>query len=111
MRSRRSVTLPPIGMPSRTLKVAIDLRARVIAGFCPAILARSASAAVTFLVSLTASPTPMLTTILSIARHFHRVLVAELLDQLPADGLAIERLQPRLVFGLSHRSVLPSAWR
>ena len=28
MRSRRSVTLPPIGMSSRSLKVAIDLRAR-----------------------------------------------------------------------------------
>ena len=66
MRVLRSVTLAPIGMFSRTLKVEIALRARVTTGFWPAISARSAAAAVTFLVSLTASPTPMLSTILSI---------------------------------------------
>jgi hypothetical protein len=33
----RSVTLQPIGMPSRSLKVAIDLRALVMTGFWPAI--------------------------------------------------------------------------
>ena len=37
MRSPRSVTLAPIGMFSRTLKPAIDLRAWVMTGFWPAI--------------------------------------------------------------------------
>ncbi len=65
MRSPRSVTLAPSVMPSRTLKVAIDLRARVITGFWPAISARSPAAFSTFLRSATASPTPMLSTIFS----------------------------------------------
>ena len=66
MRVLRKVTLAPIGMFSRTLKVEIALRARVMTGFWPAISARSAAASVTFLVSLTASPTPMFSTIFSI---------------------------------------------
>jgi hypothetical protein len=37
MRSRRSVTLAPIGMPSRSLKVAIAFLARVTTGFWPVI--------------------------------------------------------------------------
>ena len=53
-------------MFSRTLKVEIAFRACVMIGFWPAISDRSAAAVVTFLVSLTASPTPMLSTILSI---------------------------------------------
>ena len=61
----RRVTLAPIGMPARSLKVAIDLRALVITGFCPAMSARSAEAAVTFLESAIPSPTPMLSTTLS----------------------------------------------
>ena len=35
MRSPRSVTITPTGMPSRSLKFAIDLCARRIAGFWP----------------------------------------------------------------------------
>jgi hypothetical protein len=47
------------------LKTAIDLRAAVTTGFWPAILVMSATAlSITFL-SATASPTPMLMTILS----------------------------------------------
>ena len=65
MRSRRSVTLEPIGMPSRSLKVAIELRDLVTTGFWPVIAVRSATAPSTALRSLTASPTPMLMTILS----------------------------------------------
>ena len=65
MRSRRSVTLAPIAMPSRSLKVAIDLRDLVTTGFWPVIAVRSATAPSTALRSLTASPTPMLMTILS----------------------------------------------
>ena len=37
MRSPRSVTLQPMGMPSRILKPAIEFLARVITGRCPAI--------------------------------------------------------------------------
>ena len=39
MRSPRSVTLQPMGMPSRILKPAIDLVARVIAGRWPEMIA------------------------------------------------------------------------
>jgi hypothetical protein len=51
MRSRRSVTLQPIGMPSRSLNWAIDFFALVMTGFWPAISAISSAACVTFLVS------------------------------------------------------------
>ncbi len=82
MRALRSVTFTPSGMSSRTLKPAIDLRAWVMTGFWPAIFSRSAAADFTFLVSLTASPTPMFSTILSSLGSLHDVLVAELLDEL-----------------------------
>ena len=39
MRSPRSVTIAPIGMPLRTLNCAIDFFARVITGFWPVIRA------------------------------------------------------------------------
>ena len=41
IRSPRSVTCAPIGMPSRSLNWAMDLRALVTAGFWPVIAARS----------------------------------------------------------------------
>ena len=65
MRSPRSVTLQPIGMCSRSLKLAIDFLARVTTGFWPVMTARSFAAASIFLPSWMASPTPMLMTILS----------------------------------------------
>ena len=65
MRALRRVTLQPIARPSRSLKLAIDLRALVITGFCPEISARSAAADSTFLRSATPSPMPILMTILS----------------------------------------------
>ena len=65
MRSRRRVTLQPIGMPSRSLNWAIDFLALVITGFWPAICSISAAAVSTFFLSWVASPTPMLMTILS----------------------------------------------
>ena len=37
MRSRRKVTMQPIGTPSRSLKFAIAFFARVTTGFCPVI--------------------------------------------------------------------------
>src|SRR5207249_8533311 len=65
IRAPRRVTLAPIDIPARSLKAAIDLRARVIAGFCPVMIARSATAASRSFASRTASPTPMFTTIFS----------------------------------------------
>ncbi len=65
MRSLRSVTLAPIGIFSRTLKPAIELRARVTTAFWPAIIARSSAAIEGFFESAVASPTPMFSTILS----------------------------------------------
>jgi hypothetical protein len=64
MRSPRSVTCAPIGMPSRSLNCAIDLRALVTRGFWPVIAVRSRTAPSISLESRAASPTPMLTTIL-----------------------------------------------
>src|SRR5258708_28819179 len=61
----RSVTLAPIGWFSRSLKVEIATREKVTIGFWPGIKARSAAAVSAFLRSLTASPTPMLSTTLS----------------------------------------------
>ena len=64
MCARRSVTLQPIGQFSRTLKLAIDLRASVMSGFWPLIFCMSETAfSITFL-SAIASPTPILSVIL-----------------------------------------------
>ena len=65
MRSPRSVTWAPIGMPSRSLNCAMDLRALVTDGFWPVIAVRSLMAPSISLESRAASPTPMLTTILT----------------------------------------------
>ena len=65
MRSPRSVTWAPIGMPSRSLNWAMDLRALVTCGFWPVIAVRSRIAPSISLESRAASPTPMFTTILT----------------------------------------------
>src|SRR4051794_20359443 len=65
-RSRRSVTLTPTGIPSRSLNAAIDLRARRTDGRCPAIVASCSVAASSIRVSCLASPTPMFSVIFSI---------------------------------------------
>src|ERR1700683_849079 len=66
MRAPRRVTLQPMAWPSRTLKVATDFLAFVIAGFWPVIFAISAVAASMTFLSATASPTPMFTVIFKI---------------------------------------------
>ena len=48
MRSERSVTAQPIGMPSRSLKPAMDFFALRIVGFWPVIVPRSRAAVSTF---------------------------------------------------------------
>ncbi len=63
MRSPRSVTITPIGMPLRILKFAMDLRARVTTAFCPATSVSSCTAASSSLMFWLASPTPMFSVI------------------------------------------------
>ena len=65
MRARRRVTETPTGIPSRTLKEAIDLRARRTLGCWPAIVASCPWAASSCLASCLASPTPMLSVTLT----------------------------------------------
>ena len=63
MRAPRSVTFAPIGIPSRSLKPAIDLRARRTCARWPAIIVSSSIAASSGFASVFASPTPMLSVI------------------------------------------------
>src|SRR5215510_13411345 len=65
IRALRSVTLAPIGTPSRSLKFAIDFLARVTTGFWPEISCRSAVAKSITLAFSRPSPTPMLMTTFS----------------------------------------------
>ena len=64
MRAPRSVTLQPIGMPSRSLKPAIDFFALVISGRWPAMIASCSTASSSAFEFCLASPTPMLSVIL-----------------------------------------------
>ncbi len=63
MRSPRSVTFAPIGIPSRILNCAIDLRALRTCARCPAMIVSSSIAASSCFASVLASPTPMLSVI------------------------------------------------
>jgi hypothetical protein len=65
MFSPRSVTLQPIGMPSRSLKPAIDLRASVVTGFWPLICVICSIAWSSAFESVFASETPMFSVILT----------------------------------------------
>ena len=65
IRSPRRVTFAPIGMPSRSLNCAMDLRAFCTSGFWPVIAVRSRTAPSISFASRAASPTPMLTTTLT----------------------------------------------
>src|SRR5213082_3148723 len=57
MRSRRSVTMQPIGMPSRSLKLAMAFFARVTTGLWPVINVTSATVESIALAFCVASPT------------------------------------------------------
>src|SRR5690242_7048393 len=63
MRSPRSVTAQPMGMPLRILKFAMDFFARVIIAFCPVICPSPCAAVSSNLTFWLASPRPMLTVI------------------------------------------------
>ena len=93
MRSRRSVTLQPIGQPSRILKPAIDLRALVTTGFWPAISVHVGDRVLDDLLVAIASPTPMFRVILSMRGTCITLLVAELLHQLRDDRRRVVFLQ------------------
>ena len=93
MRSLRSVTLAPIGIFSRTLKPAIELRARVTTAFWPAISARSSAATDGFLESRRRFADAHVEHDLVEARNLHLVVVVELLLQRLADGLVVDLLE------------------
>src|SRR3954468_235616 len=63
MRAPRSVTRAPTGMPSRSLKLAIDFPARRPCARWPAIVVSSSIALSSCFASVLASPTPMLSVI------------------------------------------------
>src|SRR5262245_23768647 len=63
MRSPRSVTMAPMGMPSRSLKFAIAFLARVTTGRWPLMAPSSSTAESRILAFCVASPSPMLRTI------------------------------------------------
>ena len=65
MRTPRRVTMQPIGRSLRILNPAIGFFDKVTTGFCPAILVMSPTALSMIFLSLTASPTPMLSVIFS----------------------------------------------
>ena len=108
MCSRRSVTLQPIVMPSRSLNVAIDLRALVAIGFWPVIAARSSMAERIFLEVGDSFADAHVDDDLVERGVCMLVRVAELLGQLLADRLRVERLQARSVV-CSDIDILPGA--
>src|SRR5664279_2020076 len=65
IRSPRSVTRQPIGMPARSLNVAMDFLARVTTARWPAIFVSSSAAVSTSFAFVMASPIPMLRTTFS----------------------------------------------
>ena len=81
MRAPRSVTRAPTGMPSRSLKLAIDLRALRTWARWPAIVVSSSIAPSSALASVLASPTPMFSVIFWTPRHLHDRAQLELVLQ------------------------------
>ena len=63
MRSPRSVTLTPTGIPSRSLKFEIDFLAWRSTGCCPVMVRSSSTASSITFLFCDASPMPLLTTI------------------------------------------------
>ena len=64
--SWRRVTFAPMGIPSRSLKLATDFLALVMMGFWPVMVPRSRTTLSSTLALSRASPQPQFTTILSI---------------------------------------------
>ena len=106
MRSRRKVTLQPIGMPSRSLNCAIDFLALVITGFWPAICCISAAAGLDLLLVLGRLADAHVDDDLVEPRHLEPVLVAELLGHRLDDALVIVALQARRVGPSAQPSII-----
>ena len=96
MRSPRSVVCAPIGMPSRSLNCAMDLRALVTSGFWPVMAVRSRISALDELGVLGGVADTHVDDDLDHAGHLHDVLVAELLVQLALDLVGVALLETRL---------------
>ena len=77
IRAPRRVTATPTGIPARTLKLAIDLRARRTFGRCPEITPSCSVAASSTEVVCFASPTPMFTVTFSRRGTCIAIAVAE----------------------------------
>src|SRR3954454_2229975 len=118
MRSPRRVTFAPIGMPSRSLNCAMDLRARTTAGFWPVIAVRSrtgasirlgvADGAVHQLGVASGLADAHVDDDLRQARDLHDVVVVELRLQRRRDGLAVVGEHAgQLTGGGSHHRSLP----
>ena len=75
-----------MGMPSRSLKLAIDLRLSVTSGFWPVICFIASTASSMYFFSPMALPTPMLTTIFCKRGNESRLRAAELLGQARAES-------------------------
>ena len=95
MRAPRSVTLVPMALPSRSLKLAIDFLALVITGFWPAMVVRSLTAPSRSDGWPTASPTPMLITIFSSRGTCITLAQAERLLESCADLVVVLRPEAR----------------
>src|SRR5579875_3664191 len=92
IRSPRRVTWTPMGMPSRSLNCAIDLRARATAGFWPVMTVRSRTAPSISLASLADAHVDH---DLGQPGNLHGVGVAELFPECRDDLGAVPLLQPR----------------
>ena len=95
MRAPRRVTETPTGIPSRSLKFAIDLRARRTFGCWPAIVASCSVAASSDRRRLLGVADAHVERDLEHARHLHPAGVAELLRQLADELCLVELAQAR----------------
>ena len=100
MRSLRSVTMTPIGMPVRSLKAAIDFLARVITGFWPTIAVTSLTASSSALAFCDRLAHADVEHDLAEARHLHGVLITKLFHQRGYHFLMV--LLPLTRFELCH---------
>ena len=110
MRSPRSVMRAPIGIPSRILNCATDLRARRICARWPAMIVSSSIAGSSTLASVFASPTPMLSVIFVMRGTCMIDVEAELLLQLVAQLVVVALLQARHVGRLGRGHQRSISW-
>ena len=93
IRSPRSVTMTPTGIPARILKPAIAFLARVTTGFCPVILAISAIEDSRALALVAASPETAIDRYLDRLGDLMDVGITKLLHQFGNDLLLVLSLE------------------